>query len=75
MIIYKITNKINNKVYIGQTSGSLYDRFIRHCQDAESNRLDTHFARAIRKYGKENFLPEIIDTATTEQELNEKEYY
>lgn len=75
MIVYKITNKINGKVYIGQTSKSLKERFQRHCCDAMSDRLDTHFARAIRKYGKENFSPEIIDTATSEEELNEKERY
>ena len=31
--IYKITNKINGKVYIGQTIQNLKDRFNRHCSD------------------------------------------
>lgn len=75
MIIYKITNILNNKMYIGQTTGSLQDRFDRHKQDAISGRLDTHFARALRKYGIENFIAEIIDTATTQEELNQKEHY
>lgn len=38
-------------------------------------KLDTHFARAIRKYGKENFIIELIDTAETQDELNRKERY
>lgn len=37
--------------------------------------LDTHFARAIRKYGKDAFDVEIIDMASTQEELNEKEKY
>lgn len=75
MIIYKITNKVNNKIYIGQTINSLEQRFSRHKQDALSGRLDTHLARAIRKYGEDNFIAEIIDTAQTQDELTKKEYY
>lgn len=40
-----------------------------------NNILDTHFARAIRKYGKDNFIIEEIDSAKTQNELNEKEQY
>ena len=73
MWIYKITNIVNNKCYIGQTVRPVEKRFQRHFKDAQI--LDTHFARAIRKYGKENFKLEIIDTATTQEELNNKEQY
>lgn len=75
MIVYKITNIINNKVYVGQTVNSLEQRFYRHKQDALSGRLDTHFARALRKYGVENFVAEVIDTAESQEELTQKEYY
>ena len=75
MIIYKITNKQNNKAYIGQTSGTAEKRFARHLSDALNNILDTHFARAIRKYGADSFEIEVIDTATTQEELNYKESY
>lgn len=75
MYIYKITNIQNNKVYIGQTIRPLKKRFNRHINDALNNILDTHFARAIRKYGKENFKIEQIDTASTQEELNKKEQY
>ena len=75
MIIYKITNKQNGKMYIGQTINSLEDRWKRHQSDALNNIIDTHFARAIRYYGVDSFIVEIIDTAETQKELTEKEYY
>lgn len=73
MWIYKITNIQNNKVYIGQTIRPIEQRFHRHINDALNNILDTHFARAIRKYGKDNFIIEQIDQAQTQDELNKKE--
>ena len=75
MWIYKITNIQNNKIYIGQTSRPIQSRFNRHLNDALNNIIDTHLARAIRKYGKENFIIEEIDTALTQDELNKKEQY
>ena len=75
MWIYKITNIQNNKVYIGQTIRPIQKRFQRHINDALNNILDTHFARAIRKYGKDSFTIEQIDTASNQEELNKKEQY
>ena len=60
MIIYKITCKINNKIYIGQTSESLKTRFKRH-MGYQKDDNDTKFYRAVRKYGVENFYIEKID--------------
>ncbi|MCM1324375.1 MAG: hypothetical protein NC218_09450 [Acetobacter sp.] len=39
-----------------------------------NNILDTHFARAIRLYGPDKFSIEVIDTATTQDELTQKEH-
>lgn len=75
MWIYKITNIQNNRVYIGQTVRPIEQRFHRHINDALNNILDTHFARAIRKYGKDNFIIEKIDSAFSQEELNQKEQY
>ena len=74
--IYKITNIINNKVYVGQTTRPYMQRFERHLKDAENNILPSNFFhKAIRKYGRNNFKIEIIDTANTKEELNTKEIY
>ena len=73
--IYKITNKVNGKVYIGQTIRPVEYRFNRHINDAMHNILDTHFARAIRKYGPYNWQLDVIDGAETQEELNQKEQY
>ena len=75
MWIYRITNDINGKYYIGQTIRPVQDRLNRHINDAINGKLDTHFARAIRKYGKGHFHIDIIDSATTQAELSASEQF
>lgn len=74
MFIYKITNTVNNKMYIGQTIRQIEQRFKRHINDAVNNNLNTHFARAIRKYEQDKFVIEQIDVANSQDELNKKEF-
>lgn len=69
--IYKITNKTNNKSYIGQTN-DIQRRFIEHKTKGTSSRIPLDIA--IQKYGVDNFSFEIIEECTLE-ELNEKEQY
>jgi group I intron endonuclease len=71
-VIYKITNNINGKSYIGQTIRPLKRRWQEHCQNVERCKV---LHRAIVKYGKENFTIKEIDTADTSNELNDKEIY
>ena len=75
MYIYKITNTVNGKVYIGQSIRPIEKRFQRHINDAVNNVLDTHFARAIRTYGEDNFKLELVETCNTQEELNLREQY
>lgn len=79
MVIYKITNKINNKCYIGQTAKKPEERWeehIRHSQGKHINDQNKHLYRAMRKYGIKNFTFEVIqDSIQTEDELNEAEIY
>lgn len=72
--IYKITNIKTGKVYIGKTTRSLNDRLQGHINSADRGD-NFKLSRAIRKYGKENFIIEPIDFAETRDELNEKEVY
>lgn len=59
--IYKIENKINHKIYIGQ-SIKPEDRFKAHCVSHKTgtNTETSLINRAINKYGKENFSFEIL---------------
>ena len=75
-VIYKFTNLINNKVYIGQTTQSVRTRVIQHIADSKSNRKSkTYFHNALSKYGFDNFTFEIIEYCQDKQQLNEKEIY
>ena len=77
--IYKITCLINNKVYIGQTIRTIEDRWIKHQRESIGGRyqLDTKFARALRKYGVDNFLVELQEQLTdcTVRDLTAREHY
>ncbi len=68
-VIYKITNLINGKSYVGQTSRTLKERFIEHAK------AKTHLGNAIRKYGRKNFSVEVIEECTTPEQLNEREIF
>ena len=74
MIIYKITNKINGKVYIGQTIYTLARRKANHIKCAK-NGVDRHLYNAMRKYGIDNFDFEEIDHADNIEDLNYLEAY
>ena len=56
--IYKITNLINDKIYIGQTL-NFYRRKNEHCRNKKVN-YNSHINNSILKYGKKNFKFEII---------------
>lgn len=72
MIIYCITNLINNKKYIGQTHKPIEERFKRHCWKSEHTK-NMPISLSIRKYGKEFFKIECLSVHTTQQELDTAE--
>lgn len=54
-IIYKITNTINGKCYIGQTTSNINKRWSQHIYNAKTQSQKCRFLEnAIKKYGKEN---------------------
>ena len=73
--IYKITNQINGKIYIGKTNNTIQERFKEHCRDSQKNTEEKRpLYAAMRKYGIENFIVEQIEECSLE-EVNEKEKY
>lgn len=73
--IYKITNKINGKSYIGQTIQNVKERFYQHCATKCSKAiLNMVIHKAINKYGKSNFTIEVIEEVESTN-LNDRERY
>ena len=76
LIIYKATNLINNKIYIGQAINTLEYRKNQHFREARcEKKKNNYFHNALNKYGQENFIFEEIDFANSQEELDEKEIY
>lgn len=74
MIIYKITNTITGKMYIGQTVQPINHRWLDHKSNSRNpEKYVTALYASMRKHGLENFIIEQIDTANTLEELNIKE--
>ena len=65
MVIYKITNTINGKIYIGKQSN-------RNKKYMGSGKW---IKRAIKKYGKRYFIKEIIESCNSNEDLNSREKY
>lgn len=75
MIIYKITNKITGKVYIGQTTQLLAGRIHNYKMEYKWEKNPRPIICSMRKHGFENFTFEIIDSADTKEELDKLERY
>lgn len=71
MIVYKITNTVNGKIYIGQTTRNCAYRWSTHVAASKYSKLPIHCA--IAKYGKDAFVIEVIAIASNKAELNELE--
>jgi group I intron endonuclease len=72
MIIYKVLNIINDKVYIGKTIKTLDERKKNHLKKIK-NGLKTHFYDAIRKYGEDSFIWSELISCNDINILNEME--
>ena len=68
--IYKITNDINNKVYIGQTSRSIELRFKEHRESYKQGKTPLYLA--MKKYGIEHFHVEEVEET---EDLNKREIF
>lgn len=66
MYIYKTTNLLNDKIYIGQTSKDLNTDYL------GSGKI---IIRAIKKYGKHNFKREVLEECDSKEQMNNREKY
>lgn len=74
-IIYKITNDINGKVYIGKTEFTIEKRFNEHCRDAyKPHEEQRPLYKAMRKYGINHFHIENIEECSSD-EVSQREIY
>lgn len=69
MVIYKITNRLNGKPYIGQTRQPLEKRFLQHAA------AKTPLGDAMRKCGLENFTIEVVEECATPELTKERERF
>ena len=67
--IYKITNNVNGKIYVGKRSCKC------DIQDDKYFGSGTRLKYAIKKYGKQNFTKTIIDTCDTLEQVYELERF
>lgn len=74
--IYVITNQVNGKQYVGQTSNTIERRFKQHISVAKTNKKNRNspIYHAMRKYGIENFVISELEECNQE-ELDEREIY
>jgi group I intron endonuclease len=75
LFIYKIENKTNGKIYIGQTIQSINIRFKGHIKSSKKNNNKSILYKAMRKYDIQSFEISVVDTADTKEVLNKKEIY
>lgn len=74
-IIYIIKNRLNDKVYIGQTTTDIKTRFNQHCKNSTLKSRHYKLYNAIKKYGKEKFYIEILEQGVDINKLDEREIY
>ncbi len=69
LVIYKIQNNVDSKIYIGLTSNSIKKRIGEHLS------CNYPVGKSLRKYGVEAFTVSVIDSADTIDDIYEKEKY
>lgn len=72
MIVYKITNLLNSKIYIGCTTKDIHKRFYQHFAHRKGN---TVIGKAFIKYGRDNFIIEELEKCDSRENMFDREKY
>lgn len=73
-VIYKITNLVNGKIYIGETTRTLAIRWKQHLSRVKENRTE-HLYLAMKKYGVDKFTVEEIETCDDDCRFERETFY
>jgi len=74
-VVYKIVNKINDKIYVGSTSDKRM-RWQKHKSRLKNNKHNNpHLQNAWNKYGSENFEFSVIEQVDKTNDLIQREQY
>lgn len=73
MHIYKFTHIASGRCYIGQTIQDPNRRRLEHITGSRHTKNSYHFHNALRKYGVDAFIFEVITSASSLEELNNLE--
>lgn len=76
--IYKVTNQVNGKVYIGKTSWDVNVRWNAHVSTSFNDKCREHkfkFHNAIRKYGKDSFVVEVLEEVDDTEIATREQYW
>ena len=69
--LYKITNAVNGKTYIGITKQTLEERLTLHISHSRNPKYPIQYA--INKYGSENFSIELLEESEDRKYISELE--
>jgi len=74
--VYKIQNLVNNKCYIGSTTGVLKYRCITHrCHLRHNRHSNQHLQNSWNKYGEDNFEFSVLEMCDIDRCVNREQYY
>lgn len=69
-IVYCLTNTVNGKLYIGQTTASLDDRWFSHVSMSKNKRKQLVLTRAIAKHSESSFTRVVLHECNNQEELD-----
>lgn len=75
MFIYKITNTITNKIYVGQTKRPIEKRLQSHLYEAKVHKDDMYLHKSMRKYGFEAFKVELLEECDIKTIYEREKYW